>query len=66
MVEEKKVEKAEIEVERRVEVEADVEVQGGAGVVTKGRGVYLEKKIVKEKIIGEGEGEVKEIGRAHV
>ena len=59
MVEEKKVEKAEIEVERRVEVEAvgevDVEVQGGAGVVTKGRGENLEKKIVKEKIIGEGE-----------
>ena len=57
MVEEEKVEKAkakaEIEVERRVEVEADVEVQGGAGVVTK------EKKIVREKIIGEGEGEGK-------
>ena len=55
MVEEQKVEKAkakaEIEVEKRVEVEADVEVQGGAGVVTK------EKKIVREKTIGEGEGE---------
>ena len=64
MVEEQKVEKAkakaEIEVERRVEVEADVEVQGGAGVVTKGRGVYLEKKIVKEKIIGEGEVKVQQ------
>ena len=64
MVEEQKVEKAkakaEIEVERRVEVEADVEVQGGAGVATKGRGVYLEKKIVKEKIIGEGEVKVQQ------